>query len=187
MPDLKEVKLADGITKVQVPVYDFKQTLRSLLTDKELMHGDNLLRTNFDKMTKRPAKAYDQVGPEEKTSDINMGSLYAKGVEMYAPSDAPIPANVDRVVPCPLTLFCDETHTDTHAGNCSTPILYTVAFLNTEARAKFASQQTMGYIPKITTGKGKSETSLIAYGKRNLIGSEGKRQRLKKLCPKQML
>ena len=152
MPEPKEVTLSDGVTKVTVPVFPFAESLKSLLTNPDVINDDNLIREHFDKDTWRPTKKYSEMDPDDRVDDLNTGYLLEKGIELYA--NGPKPPDVDIILPCGVCMFTDESHHDTNGGNKSGPVSMTVHPLHSDARAKYENWENIGFLPNLHVGKG---------------------------------
>ena len=153
-PEPKEVLLSDNETKVTVPVFDFKESLKSLLTNPDVMKDENLIQNNFDKRTWRPTKRYEDMDPDDKIDDLNTGFLLENGIGLYC--NGPVPSDCDIILPCGIIFFCDESHHDTKGGNKTCPVSFTIHILNTEARAQYENWVNIGFIPNKGVCKGKN-------------------------------
>ena len=58
-----------------VPIFPFGESLKSLLTNPDVIHDDNLISENFDKRTWRPTKKYADMDPNNRVDDLNSGYL----------------------------------------------------------------------------------------------------------------
>ena len=59
-------------------------------------------------------------------------------------------------MPIPLVVFGDKTHTDLHGSLSVTPIIFTLACFNKQARNNPNFWHPLAYIPNLSHGKGKS-------------------------------
>ena len=83
VPEPKEVILSDGETKVTIPVFPFGKSLKSLLTNPDVIHDDNLISENFDKRTWRLTKKYADMDPNDRVDDLNSGYLLERGIKLF--------------------------------------------------------------------------------------------------------
>jgi len=153
VPVPKDVILSDG-RKLTVPVFDFVETLKSLLLDPDVINDDNLIQENFDKKTWRPTKKYRDMGPNDRIDDLNTGYLMEKGIELYC--NGPVPVGVARILPLPLIFFSDESHHDTHGGNKTSPVSVTLGCLNVNARSQYKNWRNLSFQSNKSLGQGKS-------------------------------
>ena len=86
MPTIKHVKFADD-TMAAVPCYDFKDMLTSLLTDEDLNHDKNLIKSGIDKITWRPSVPMQDWKDDNIINDINTGTVC---LPLYLPSETAI-------------------------------------------------------------------------------------------------
>ena len=103
----KEVILSDGVTKVTVPVFPFGESLKSLLTNPDVIHDDNLISENFDKRTWRPTKKYADMDPNDRVDDLNSGYLLERGIELFCNA---APSQMTLTLSCPVACSCSQTN-----------------------------------------------------------------------------
>ncbi len=142
-PTNYNVTLHDGKT-VTVPVFDMKEILVSILTDKTLM-----LNTNF-------AEGYNVL-----TGDVNINNPCNQKYDEIHTGDAWLPTR-DRfcanpnppTMPVVLIVFGDKSHTDLHGTLALTPIILTLTLFNRTSRNNTRFWIPIGYIPNLSYGKG---------------------------------
>ena len=102
-PTIHTLKLRGSGNTAEVVKHSFRDSLYSLLNDKQLMHPKNLLLSPDDLNN---ADNNLKSNPNNKMyGDINTGTVYQKAKKEYLkdPND----------VICPIIFFIDKTHTDT--------------------------------------------------------------------------
>ncbi len=142
-PTNRNVTLHDGKT-VTVPVFDMKEMLISILTDKTLM-----LNTNF-------VEGYNVL-----TGDVDNNNPCNQKYGKVPTGDAWLPAR-DRfctnphcpTMPVGLIVFGDKSHTNLHGTLALTPIIFTVTLFNRTSRNNTRFWRLIGYIPNLSYGKG---------------------------------
>jgi hypothetical protein len=145
------VTLHDGKT-VTVPVFDMKEMLVSILTDKTLM-----LNTIF-------AEGYNVL-----TGDVDNNNPCNQKYSKVHTGDAWIPAR-DRfcanphcpTMPVGLIVFGDKSHTNLHGTLALTPIIFTLSLFNRTAQNNIRFWRPVGYIPNLSYGKGVADRRKIS-------------------------
>ena len=135
-PTIHTLKLRGSGNTAEVVKHSFRDSLYSLLNDKQLMHPKNLLLSPDDFNN---ADNNLKSNPNNKMyGDINTGTVYQKAKKEYLkdPND----------VLCPIIFFIDKTHTDTNGRLCLEPIRFTLGIFNRETRNDPSSWRTLGYI-----------------------------------------
>ena len=135
-PTIHTLKLRGSSNTAEVVKHSFRDSLYSLLNDKQLMHPKNLLLSPDDF---NHADNNLKSNPNNKLyGDINTGTVYQKAKKEYLkdPND----------VLCPIIFFIDKTHTDTNGRLCLEPIRFTLGIFNRETRNDPSSWRTLGYI-----------------------------------------
>ena len=138
--------------KVTIPTIDFRAQVLSLVLDPDIMKPDNLIQDNFDPETLRPTLHYDDYGPNDLIDDVNSGSLYHKGIELYCNTDPP--PGVDMIVPCPLIFYVDECYTDAHGALGIERVSFTLGFIRSEMRNHEWMWRHLGFAPNMKVGEG---------------------------------
>jgi hypothetical protein len=129
---------------VTVPVFDMKEMLISILTDKTLMSN-----TNFKE------------GYNVLTGDVNNNNPCNQKYDEVHTGDAWLPArdryctNPNRpTMPVGLIVFGDKSHTNLYGTLALTPIIFTLTFFNQPSRNNTRFWRPLGYIPNLSYGKG---------------------------------
>jgi hypothetical protein len=141
--------LHDG-SSVTVLVFDTKQVIISLLTDKLLMTD-----TNF-------AEGYNVL-----TGEVDINNPYNSKYGVVHTGDAWLPArnrycvlNERPTMPIVLIVFRDKSHTDLHGTLSLTPIIFTLTLFNQLAYNNTRFWRPLGYIPNLLYGKGVADRRL---------------------------
>jgi hypothetical protein len=137
------VTLHDGKT-VTVPVFDMKEMLISILTDKT-----PLLNTNF------------MEGYNVLPGDVDINNPCNQKYGKVHTGDAWLPAR-DRfcanphgpTMPVGLIVYGDKSHTNLGGTLALTPIIFTLTLFNWTSRNNTRFWRPIGYIPNLSYGKG---------------------------------
>ena len=135
-PTTHTLKLRGSGNTAEVVKHSFKDSLYSLLNDKQLMQPKNLLLSQED--IYNPDNNSNNNTTNKMYGDINTGSVYQKAKKEYLKDT--------NDVLCPIIFFIDKTHTDTNGRLCLEPIRFTLGIFNREARNDPSSWRTIGYI-----------------------------------------
>jgi hypothetical protein len=135
-PTIHTLELRGSGNTAEVVKHSFKDSLYSLLNDKQLMQPKNLLITPDD-IYNPNIEIYNNV-TSNKFGDINTGSVYQKGKKDYL-------KDPDDVL-CPIIYFIDKTFTDTNGRLCLEPVRFTLGIFNRETRNNPLAWRTLGYI-----------------------------------------
>ena len=152
IPKKKTAEMCDG-SKIDMPVYDFKAVFENMILDPTLVNEANLIQENFDPITWRPIKSFDELSPNDVVNDLASGSLYQEGINLYCNEDPP--EGIARILPAPIIIFTDEAHHDKKNGNKTGPICMCPAMVKQEVRAKDSSWSVIAYLPNYGLGRGK--------------------------------
>ncbi len=117
------VTLHDGKT-VTVPVFDMKEMLISILTDKTLM-----LNTNFTEGYNALTGDVNNNNPcNQKYGEVHTGDAWLPARDRFC-------ANPSRpTMPVGLIVFGDKSHTNLHGTLALTPIIFTLTLFNRTSR-----------------------------------------------------
>jgi hypothetical protein len=135
-PTIHTLKLRGSGNTAEVVKHSFKDSLYSLLNDKQLMQPKNLLISPDDIYD--PNIEIKNNVTSHKFGDINTGSVYQKGKKDYL-------QDTDDVL-CPIIFFIDKTFTDTNGRLCLEPVRFTLGIFNRETRNNPLAWRTLGYI-----------------------------------------
>ncbi len=141
------VRLRTG-TMVTVPVFDNKEMIISILTDKTLMtdknfaEGYNVLSSDVD-----PNKTCN-----EKYGEVHTGDAWIPVRNRYCQNDQGI-----KTMPVTLFVFGDKLHTDLHGALALTPVIFTLTLFNQSARNNTNFWRPIAYIPNLSYGKGTAD------------------------------
>lgn len=138
--------------KVTIPTVDFRAQVLSLVLDPDIMKPENLIQDNFDPETLRPTLHYNDYGPNDIIDDVNSGSMYHKGIELYCNTDPP--HGVDMIVPCPLIFYVDESYSDAFGALGIERVSFTLAFIRSEMRNHDWMWRHLGFAPNMRVGEG---------------------------------
>ncbi len=118
-PTNRNVTLHDSKT-VTVPVFDTKEMLISILTDKTLMSNTNFVE-GYNVLT----GDVDNNNPcNQKYSEVHTGDVWLPARERYC-------ANPNRpTMPIGLIVFGDKSHTNQNGILAWTPIIFTLTLFN---------------------------------------------------------
>jgi hypothetical protein len=140
------VTLHDGKT-VTVPVFDMKEMLISILTDKTLMsnttfvEGYNVLTGDVDKNN----------SCNQKYGEVHTGDAWLPARDRYCTNpNCP-------TMPVDLIVFGDKSHTNLHGTLALTPIIFTLTLFNWPSRNNTRFWRPIGYIPNLSYGKGRAD------------------------------
>ena len=132
-PEQKECILPSYGVGIYVPVYNFVNSLFSLLTAMDLMQSKNLLFLDCQ----NPA----YVVPRDGCSifgDINTGNAYYEYYDRLS--------NKDYNVIIPLMLFADGMQIDKNGRICQEPWMYTLGIFNRKIRNQAHAWRNFGLI-----------------------------------------
>ncbi len=133
MPIIKTVKLdGDDPPEAKVVCFNFKETLKSLLLDEELMQPENLMINADDPFTK-----YES--PDGMIDDVLSGYWYHKTYDTMVQIS-------DRKFVCPLILFADKTHIDSLGRFGVFPVSYTLDIFKRRVRANPKAWRHLGFV-----------------------------------------
>ena len=130
---------------VTVPVFDTKEMIISILTDKTLMtdknfaEGYNVLSGDVD-----PNKTCN-----EKYGEVHTGDAWIPARNGYCQNDQGI-----KTMPVALIVFGDKSHTDLHGALALTPVIFTLTLFNWSACNNTNFWRLITYIPNLSYGKG---------------------------------
>ena len=136
-PTIHTLKLRGSGNTTEVVKHSFKESLYSLLNDKQLMQQDKLLLTPAD-FNKQDKSLNNSSNNKVVYGDINTGTVYQMAKEEYLKDS--------NDVLCPIIFFIDKTHTDTNGRLCLEPIRFTLGIFNRETQNNPSSWRTIGYI-----------------------------------------
>jgi hypothetical protein len=136
-PTIHTLKLRGSGNTAEVVKHSFKESLYSLLNDKQLMQPKNLLLSP-DEFYNADSNNLNNNTSNKMYGDINTGTVYQKAKKEYLKET--------NDVLCPIIFFIDKTHTDTNGRLCLEPIRFTLGIFNRETRNDPSSWRTMGYI-----------------------------------------
>ena len=135
-PNETTVFLSESKQTIKIVVHDFLQQLYSLLTDPDLMKGENLcVKDPFAEPP--PIKK----NPKFEFWDVSDGGLWRQGWETYV--------QVDNDLFCPIVLFIDKTHIDAHGRLTLEPVTFTLGWFNKQTRKKRHAWRSLGYVPNL--------------------------------------
>lgn len=143
-PFQKEVILSDSLfeSKVNVTIFDFKQQLLSLLSDKELMKACNLVL---------PDEPGHQQICKDKISEINDSDWYHSAHKYYEKEKG---TDSDRVI-CGIIFAIDKTHTDTKGKLCLESVNFTLSIFDTKTRrSNPQAWRSLGFINDLSAKYG---------------------------------
>ncbi len=135
---------------VTVPVFDTKEILIYLLTDKTLTtvskfaEGYNIFTEEID-MTHPNNSKY---------GEIHTGDAWLPAQNRYHLS------NNGPSMLVALIVFGDKLHTDLHETLALTPVIFTLTLFNRSAQNNTKSWQPFGYIPNLLHNQGASDRRL---------------------------
>jgi hypothetical protein len=139
------LNLKPKILKVHLPmlgidtemvVFNFGESLVSLLTSPEAMDPKNLLIDPVD-----PFKKPQFGGRDGILDDIDTGSVYVEAHKKYCTGAEDILAG--------LICFCDKSFVDLKGKLTLEPFMFTLTIFNRKFRNNPASWRPMGYIPNL--------------------------------------
>ena len=143
-PQEEELVLHDNRTTTVV-TFDFQQMMLSLLSDKDLMHSDNLALPNGDVCN--VPNPYD-----EHIDEFTSGSFYHTGHATYCFGD--------NDFLCPLVFFIDKTHPDEGGKLKLEPVIFTLAILKRSVRNTKRAWRPLGIVSNLGI-RSSSETDSI--------------------------
>ncbi len=129
---------------VIVPVFDMKEMLISIFTDKTLMSN-----TNFTEGNNVLTGNVDNNNPwNQKYGKVHTGDAWLPTRDRFC-------ANPHRPnMPVGLIVFGDKSHTDLHGIIALTPIIFTLTLFNWTSCINTRFWRPIGYIPNLSNGKG---------------------------------
>jgi hypothetical protein len=113
------VTLHDGKT-VTVPVFDMKEMLVSILTDKTLMSNTNFVE-GYNVLT---GDADNNNPCNQKYGEVHTGDAWLPTRDRYCTNPNP------PTMPVGLIVFGDKSHTNLHGTLALTPIIFTLTLFN---------------------------------------------------------
>ncbi len=128
-----------------VPVFDSKEMIISILTDKTLMtdkhfaEGYNVLLGDVD-----PNKTC-----KEKYGEVHTGDAWIPARNRYCQNDQGI-----KTMPVMLIVFGDKLHTDLHGALALTLVIFMLTLFNQSACNNTNFWRLIAYIPNLSYGKG---------------------------------
>jgi hypothetical protein len=142
-PTNRNVTLHDGKT-VTVPVFDMKEMLVSILTDKILMSN-----TNFAEGYNVLTGDVDNNNPcNQKYGEVHTGDAWLPARDRYC-------ANPNRPTMQVGLIDCgDKSHTNLHGTLALTSIIFTLTLFNQTSHNNTRFWRPIGYIPNLSYGKG---------------------------------
>ena len=115
--------------------FDFLEQMYSLLCDDDLMQDDNLLFRDNSPLNPPP----ETILPNQHLQDINDGQLFKMAHKNHV-------VDPSQDVLCPIILFIDKTHCDTHARLTLEPVSFTLGIFNKSTRRRSISWRSLGYV-----------------------------------------
>ena len=131
-PQKIEITCPSTNEKINIVVHDFENSLKSLLSDQDLMQPENVL---ID--TQKPYERIDI--KNDFFADIDTGSLWNDGWATCKKEN--------KDVLCPLIFFIDKTHTDVQGKLSLEPVCFTLGVFNRKTRNQGHAWRTIGYLP----------------------------------------
>jgi hypothetical protein len=130
---------------VTVPVFDTKEMIISILTDKTLMTDKNF------------AGGYNVLSGDvnlnktcnEKYREAHTGDAWIPARNRYCQNDQGI-----KTMPVTLIVFGNKSHTDLHDALALTPVIFTLTLFNQSACNNINFWRPIAYIPNLSYGKG---------------------------------
>ncbi len=138
---------------VTAPTYAFESLIEEIVHSPVLMKPENFLQGDFDPVTLRPTKHYNEYGPLDWIDDVHTGWLYHRGIDLYCNEE--VPPGVDMVILLPLIFFCDEAQTSSFGDLSAEPVSFVPAWFRQECRMKYEFWRHLGYLPNMGFGHGK--------------------------------
>lgn len=153
-PQAVTMDIDNGTKRVTVPTRDFETELTRVLTNPFLMKEENLIDSpTFDRLTLRPTKTYEELGPHDVIDEFHTGYLYSEGVKRFC--SGPTPPGVDMVIPLPLIAYTDETNTDVFGARSYEKISWSCAWFSHESLSKEEFWFDTGSMPNLAIGHGR--------------------------------
>jgi hypothetical protein len=138
LPHLEPVDLPDPLPNLKtlnVICYDFVPQLLSILQDRAMMSGNNLVLD-----PNNPLAMYKP--HDRRLSEALSGSMYK---DMYRR----LVSNPSKQLLCPLICYTDGTQVDSLSRFCVEPFLFTPAVLSHAARCKADAWRPFGYVQQL--------------------------------------
>jgi hypothetical protein len=136
------VRLHTG-TMVTVPVFDTKEMIISILTDKTLMTDKNFAEGyNVHSSDVDPNKTCN-----EKYGEVHTGDARIPARSRYCQNDQGIKAMLVTLI-----VFGDKLHTDLHGALALPPVIFTLTLFNQSA-CNNTNFWRIAYIPNLSYGK----------------------------------
>lgn len=128
-PKPKVVTLFDN-RRLTVPVTSVEESIYKLLSDPNIMCPENLIETKyFCRVTWKNKVMLSDYKDDDVISELSDGIMFQNGQERYG-NNANKPPGVDRVLPCPLVIYTDESHHNKAGTNKSSPCTITLGVFN---------------------------------------------------------
>ena len=148
-PTNMETELHNNV-KAIVPVFDVKHMIIDLLTNKNLMSGDNIV-SGYDIFTGKIAADHPS---QALYGEIPTGDAWQSARDHYCGNSTMMPVG--------LVIFGDKSHTDLHGALSLTPIIFTLTLFNRTARNNASFWRPIAYLPNLGYGKSQSDKTLTA-------------------------
>ncbi len=131
------------VKPVTVPVFDMKEMLIRILTDKTLMSN-----TNFAKSYNVLTGDVDNNNPcNQKYGEVQTGDAWLPARDRYCTNpNCP-------TMPVGLIVCGDKSHTNLHGTLALTPIIFTLTLFNWPSCNNTRFWRPIGYIPNLSYGK----------------------------------
>ena len=146
-PKEDELILPNAGCKIKVNTFSFTETLKSLLTDPELMKDENFAFPDPNDPFSAPEKWTDdkdspqyQQQKNRKVGDLVGGRWYAR--TYHARCDAS-----KKEILCPIIIFVDKTHSDVKGRLTQEPVMYTLGIFNQKTRNNPRAWRPLGLLP----------------------------------------
>ncbi len=137
------VRLHDN-SRVTVSIFNIKEMIISLLTDKSLMRESNFAE-GYNVLTGEVDEYHPSIS---KYGKIHTGDAWLPSRNRYCTmTEGP-------VMPVGIIVFGDKSHMDLHGTLSLTPIIFTLTLFNRSARNNTQFWRPIGYIPNLPYGKG---------------------------------
>ena len=128
-PKPKVVTLFDN-RRLTVPVTSVEESIYKLLSDPNIMRPENLIQTKyFCRVTWKNKVMLSEYKDDDIISELSDGTMFQNGQKRYGSNDNK-PPGIDRVLPCPLVIYTDESHHNKAGTNKSSPCTITLGVFN---------------------------------------------------------
>ena len=162
-PIMKPVTLPDRI--ISLPTFSFVSEIMSMLQDPDIMNDKNIA-DGYDVMTGKlkDGQFWDPGTIDEENLDATPTPMNRNSKIGEVVRGTKFQKSVDRFctephhMPIPLVFFYDKANLDFNGGLASSPLLFTLGFLKSSARARILFWRLLAIIPNMSIGKGRSNT-----------------------------